>query len=60
MSLSKELKAALADRFFGWELVEYLQIPAEDVIEAFEDVIEANWEDVRDFADLRDTNEEEE
>lgn len=58
--LSIEIKKALADRFEGFELVEFLQISAEDVVEAFEDLIEENWEDVSDFADLRDITEEDE
>lgn len=42
---------ALADRFEGWELVDLLNIPAEDVILAFKDLIEDNEEDLRDYID---------
>ncbi len=37
-----ELKKRLADRFFGFELVELLDISAEEIIEAFSDKIEDN------------------
>jgi hypothetical protein len=33
---------ALKDRFEGWELIEYLQIPIEEIIDAFfEEVVDA-------------------
>lgn len=51
--VTDELKKAIADRLEGWELVDFLQISAEDVIEAFEDRVIENLEDVKDFADLR-------
>lgn len=51
--LGPELKDILADRLEGWELVEFLQIPVQDVIEIFEDEILANLEDVKEFAGLR-------
>ncbi len=38
-SLSEDIRLAIADRYFGWELVELLNIPIEDVVSAFEDNI---------------------
>lgn len=51
--LSPELKAAAIDRLEGWELVEFLQIPIERVLEVFEDEIEEALEDVEDFVGLK-------
>lgn len=45
----EELNKRLADRFEGFELVEYLQISIEDVIEAFEDQIDEAREDLEEF-----------
>lgn len=47
--LDRELKERLKDFFEGFELVEYLQISTEDIIEAFEDEIEEVIEDVEEF-----------
>ena len=46
-----EFMKALADRFEGWELAELLDIPAEDIILAFKDLIEDKTEDLRDYID---------
>lgn len=51
--LTKEQKAILADRLEAWELVEFLQIPVEDVIDIFEDNIIEHFEDVSEYIDLR-------
>lgn len=53
MATLSELKRVIIDRLEGWELVEFLQIPIEDVVEAFEDEILEAFEDVEDFVDLR-------
>jgi predicted house-cleaning noncanonical NTP pyrophosphatase (MazG superfamily) len=54
--VNKEIKDALADRLEGWEIVDFLQISAEDVIEAFEDKIIENLDDVLELANLRGFN----
>lgn len=51
--LNKELKNILADRLEGWELVDFLQIDIDTVIDAFEDEIEENLADVLEFANIR-------
>jgi len=51
--VSKEFKAALADRCEGWEIAEFLQIPAEELIEAFEDDVEVNYDDLAEWIGLR-------
>lgn len=51
--LNKELKEILADRLEGWELVDFLQIDIDTVIDAFEDEIEENLEDVLEFAGIK-------
>ena len=51
--LNKELKNILADRLEGWELVDFLQIDIDTVIDAFEDEIEENLEDVLEFAGIK-------
>jgi len=51
--LDPDLRKALEDRFEGWELVDFLSIPIEDVIDMFEEEILASLEDVKEFAGLR-------
>jgi len=51
--VTKEFKALLADRFESWELAEFLQVSTEDFCEAFEDLIEENYDDLCEFAGLR-------
>lgn len=51
--LSKEIKEILADRLEGWELVDFLQIDIDTVIDAFEDEIEENLSDVLEFAGIK-------
>jgi hypothetical protein len=56
--LSNLLKQALADRLEGWELVEFLQIDIETIIDNFEEAILDNLEDVCDFAGIRNNDDE--
>lgn len=57
--LTDILRQALIDRLEGWELVEFLQIPIEDIVEVYEDLILQEIEDVKDFINLkRDENTE--
>ncbi len=47
--LHKEVKDRVADFFDPWDLIEFLQISVEDVIEAFEDEIEEALDDVEEL-----------
>ena len=47
--LDNSLKSAICDRLFGWELVEFLQIPIEDIVELFEEDVLNNLDEVKDF-----------
>lgn len=60
MALDKEFKKQLVDRFEAFELCDFLMIKTEDFIDAFEDEIEEQIEDVVEFAGLRLDIEEEE
>lgn len=51
--LDKETKKALIDRFEGWELVEFLGIETEDIIEAFEERILEDLNEVLEFAGIQ-------
>lgn len=53
MVVTKEFKAALADRCEGWEIAEFLQLSAEDLIEMFEEEIEVNFDDLAEWIGLR-------
>lgn len=57
MALDKETKAALIDRLEGWELAEFLDLTTEDIIEAYEEEIVLNLEEVLEFAGIK-TNED--
>lgn len=60
MALEKEFKKQLVDRFEAFELCDFLMIKTEDFIDAFEEEIEEQIDDVADFAGLRLDIEEEE
>jgi hypothetical protein len=47
-----EFEKMVADRFEGWELVEYLQIPVDEVIAAFEDRIDDARTDLEEFLSI--------
>ena len=49
--LDNILKSAICDRLEGWELIEFLNIPIEDIVELFEEDILDNITDVKDFID---------
>jgi len=51
--LSKEVKARIADYFEAADLVDFLQLKVEDVIEAFEDDIEESLDDIEDMMGVR-------
>jgi hypothetical protein len=45
----EELHKAILDRLEPWELVEFLQIPMEEILDAFEDLIEDKITDLQEF-----------
>lgn len=49
VELDSDLKSAICDRLEGWELVEFLNIPIEDIVELFEEDILDNIVEVKDF-----------
>jgi hypothetical protein len=51
--MDEETKERLADFFEGFELVEYLQIPVEDIIDAFEDKITEALEDIEELMQVK-------
>lgn len=56
--LSKETKARIADYFEAADLVDFLQIKVEDIIEAFEEDLEENLDDIVDMIGIRRGNED--
>lgn len=53
MRMTKELLIeALKDRFEGWELVEYLQISVEEVVDIFEPEIVDNMDELEEFLNV--------
>ena len=53
-----ELHKAIIDRLEPWELVEFLQIPMEEILEAFEEIIEEKITDLQEFVGLTIDDEE--
>lgn len=53
-----ELHKAIIDRLEPWELVDFLQIPMEEILEAFEDLIEDKIKDLQEFVGLTIDDEE--
>lgn len=51
--MDNDLRQQLIDRFEAWELVDYLQISVEEIIDGFQDKFEDNIEDVLDLLGLR-------
>lgn len=57
--MSKEdLFKIIADRFEGWELVELLELDAEEICRAFEDEVMENIDEIKDLLNI-DTDDEE-
>jgi hypothetical protein len=54
----EELHKAILDRLEPWELVEFLQIPMEEILDAFEDLIEDKITDLQEFVGLTIDDEE--
>lgn len=53
MAISKEVKARIADFFEASDLVDFLQLKVEDVIDAFEDDVEEALDDIEDMIGIR-------
>jgi hypothetical protein len=53
MATSKEVKDRIADFFEASELVDFLRISVEDVIEAFEEDIEEAIDDIEDMMGVK-------
>jgi len=51
--MDKETKARIADFFDPWELIEFLQVSIDDVVERFEDEIEEALEDIEELMGVR-------
>lgn len=47
--LDREFKERLNDFFEGYELVEYLQLPTEEIVERFIDEVEDAQDDLEEF-----------
>jgi hypothetical protein len=56
--LDLETKKRIADFFDGWELVEFLQLKIDEVVDAFEDEIEENIDDIEEFMGVREKYDE--
>lgn len=54
MAIDKELKKAIADRLEGWEIVEFLQLPADYILEYIEDEVLENLDEIKELAGLQD------
>lgn len=51
--LDKETRARIADYFEGPDLVDYLRIPSEEIVDAFEDEIEEVLDELEEFIGVR-------
>lgn len=45
--MTNDLKKALADYFDAWDLVDLLEITTEDIIDAFDDMIEDRIDEIK-------------
>ncbi len=51
--MDKETKERIADFFEGFELVEFLRLPIEDIVDRFEDEIEYMLEEIEELMNVR-------
>jgi len=58
--LSEELRAALIERFYGWELCDFLNVSIEEVIDVFEHEIVDNMDELEELVGLRRNNNDDE
>ena len=54
------MKVAIIETLEGWELVEFLQIPIEEIVEQFKETILDNYDDVLDLVNIRLDDDEDE
>lgn len=54
LMLDRETRARIIDYFDPWELVEFLGVKTQDVVEVFEDEIEELLEDIEELMGLND------
>ncbi len=50
--IERDVREALVDRLEGWELVEFLQLSTEEIIDLIEDRILDKLEEVKEFAGI--------
>lgn len=58
--MDKETKLRIMDFFEAWDLVDFLQLSTEEVIDAFEDKMEEALEDIEEYMGIKNDGEEEE
>jgi hypothetical protein len=58
--VDRETKLRIEDFFEGFELVEFLRLPVEEIIERFEDEIEEALDEIEELMGVRERNAEEE
>ena len=58
--IEMSIKASICDRLQGWELVDFLQVSIVDIVDAFEDEILENIDDVLELVGMRILNDGEE
>lgn len=51
--MDKETKERIADFFEGFELIEYLRIPIEDILDRFEDEIAEALDDIEELMGVK-------
>lgn len=56
--MDRETKLRIEDFFEAFELVDFLQLPVEDIIERFEDEIEEALEEIEEFIGVRERHNE--
>lgn len=60
IKLDEDIKKAIIDRLEGWELIDFLQISIDEVVDIFEEDIIDNIEDVLELIGLRSSKDEDE
>lgn len=51
--MDEETKKRIADYFDAWDLVEFLRLPTEKIVEAFEEDIEEALDDIEELMEVR-------
>jgi hypothetical protein len=59
VKVDRETKKRIEDFFEGFELVEFLQLPAEEIIERFEDEVEEALDEIEELMGLRQRGDDE-